>query len=281
MLAPTLHNVDKSLESDHFKKLILSIQLRLDGFSFSILNYDLNKIVAIVDYKLENVKHPLQLLERVKEIYLDSSLLKMNFFKVKVSHVNSISTLVPVALFDEYNLRSYLEFNHKLLENEYLTYDIINTEEIANIYSPFTVVNDFFFEKYGEFTYKHFSTVLIENFLEQSKSNQELKMFVHVQDSQFEVVVVENKKLKLYNSYQYSTKEDLVYYILFVAEQLKQNPEDFDLELYGEIEPYSEIYSLIYRYVRNVFFGNRLEKHQYSHELDNINNHDFFVLLNQ
>lgn len=281
MLIPVLHNVDKSLESDHFKKLILSIQLKLDGFSFSILNEDLNKVVAIVDYKLEDVKHPLHLLEKVKDIYNESSLLKMKFSKVKVSHVNSISTLVPVALFDDDNLRPYLEFNHKLLENEYLTFDIINSEEIANVYSPFTVVNDFLFEKYGEFTYKHFSSVLIDNFIDQSSSNQELKMFVHVQGTQFEIVVIENKKLVLYNSYKYQTKEDLVYYILFVAEQLRQNPEDFDLELYGEIEQYSEIYALLYKYVRNVYFGKRLEKHQYSHELDGINEHDFFALINQ
>jgi len=106
-------------------------------------------------------------------------------------------------------------------------------------------------------------------------------MFVHVQGNQFEIVVVENKKLILYNSFEYQTKEDLVYYILFVAEQLKQNPEDFDLELYGEIEPYSEIYALIYKYVRNVYFGKRLEKHQYSHEMDGVNEHDFFALINQ
>jgi len=281
MLIPVLHNVDKSLESDHFKKLILSIQLKLDGFSFSILNQELNKIVAVVEYKFEDVKHPFQLLEKVEIIYKENSLLQMDFVQVKVSHVNTVSTLVPVALFDDNNLRPYLEFNHKLLENEYLTYDIINSGEIANVYSPFTVVNNFLFEKYGEFTFKHFSSVLIDSFLEQSNSIQDFKMFVHVQDNQFEIVVVENKKLILYNSYLYETKEDLVYYILFVAEQLKQNPEDFDLELYGTIEPYSEIYSLIYKYVRNVYFGKRTEKYQYSHELDSINEHDFFVLFNQ
>ena len=281
MQTPVLHNIDKSLESDHFKKLILSIQLKLDGFSFSILNVELNKIVAIVDYKFDDVKHPIQLLEKVKSIYDEDSLLKMNFTQVKVSHINSISTLVPVALFDDDNLRSYLEFNHKLLENEYLTYDIVNSGEIANVYSPFTVVNDFIFEKYGEFTFKHFSSILIDSFIEQSSANQDLKMFVHVQNNHFEIVVVENKKLTLYNSFLYQTKEDFVYYILFVAEQLKQNPEDFDLELYGEIEPYSEIYSLLYKYVRNVYFGKRSDKYMFSHELDRINEHNYFTLINQ
>ncbi len=281
MLIPVLHNIDKSLESDHFKKLVLSIQLKLDGFSFSILNEELNKVVAVVDYKFDDTKHPLDLLEKVKQIFNENSLLSMDFSKVKVSHVNSISTLVPVALFDDDELRSYLDFNQKLLENEYLTYDIINSGEIANVYSPFTVVNDFLFDKYGEFVFKHFSSVLIDNFLEQSNINQELKFFVHVQSNQFEIVVVENKKLILYNSFLYETKEDFVYYILFVAEQLKQNPEDFDLELYGEIEPYSEIYALLYKYVRNVYFGKRLDKHEYSHELDTLNEHDFFALINQ
>ena len=281
MLIPVLHNVDKSLESDHFKKLVLSIQLKLGGFSFSIINLELNKVVAIVDYRFDDVKHPIQLLENVKTIFKSESLLQMEFFEVKVTHVNSISTLVPVALFDDDELRSYLEFNHKLLENEYLTFDLIAAEEIANVYSPFTVINDFIFEKYGEFTFKHFSSVLIDNFIDQSKANQELKMFVHVQGNQFEIVVVENKNLMLYNTFTYQTKEDLVYYILFVAEQLRQNPEDFDLELYGEIEPYSEIYSLIYKYVRNVFFGKRTDKFSYSHELNSISDHDYFVLINQ
>jgi|LGOV01.1.fsa_nt_gb hypothetical protein len=281
MLVPVLYKIDKSLESDHFKKLILSIQLTLDGFSFSILNYEINKVVALVDYHFDNVKHPVQLLENIKEIYNDSSLLKMSFNEVKVAHVNSISTLVPVALFNDDNLKSYLNFNHKLLENEYLTYDLVGTSDIANVYSPFTEINNFLFDKYGEFVFKHFSSVLIENMIAQSKVNQDLKMFVHVQDNHFEIIVIENKKLILYNTFTYQTKEDFVYYILFVAEQLKQNPEEFELELYGDIEPYSELYAIVYKYVRNISFGKRLDKYKYSHELDSVNEHNYFVLLNQ
>ena len=281
MLVPVLYKIDKSLESDHFKKLILSIQLTLDGFSFSILNYEINKVVALVDYHFDNVKHPVQLLENIKEIYNDSSLLKMRFNEVKVAHVNSISTLVPVALFNDDNLKSYLNFNHKLLENEYLTYDLVGTSDIANVYSPFTEINNFLFDKYGEFVFKHFSSVLIENMIAQSKVNQDLKMFVHVQDNHFEIIVIENKKLILYNTFTYQTKEDFVYYILFVAEQLKQNPEEFELELYGDIEPYSELYAIVYKYVRNISFGKRLDKYKYSHELDSVNEHNYFVLLNQ
>jgi len=281
MNKPIVYNIDKSLESEHFQNLKLSIQLKLDGFSFSILNIELNKIVALVDYNLGGIKHPIELLKKIKEIYNEDSLLKLSFKEVKIAHVNQISTLIPVALFDDNNLKSYLSFNQKLLENEYITYDIIETHDIANVYSPFTEINDFFFDKYGEFIFKHYSSVLIENIFEINNGNKDLKMYVHVLNNQFEVVVIDNKKLILYNSFVYDTKEDFVYFILFIAEQLKINTEEFELELYGDIEPYSELYALIYKYVRNVSFGYRTDKQEYSHELNDINSHNYFVLLNQ
>ncbi|MCK5782360.1 MAG: DUF3822 family protein [Flavobacteriales bacterium] len=280
MIKPVLYQIDKSLESEHFKNLELSIQLMLDGFSFSILNSDLNKIVAIVSYDFTDIQHPLQLLEKIKKIYAENSLLKMTFQNINVSHINQVSTLVPTPLFDDDKLDSYLGLNHKILENEYLAYDIIEQVDLANIYSPYTEINDYIFENYGEFIYKHFSSVLIETFIDKHKENT-LKMFVHVQNKQFEVIVIDNKKLLLYNSFLYQNEEDFVYFILFIAEQLKINPEEFALELYGEIEANSELFKLLYKYVRNVSFGSRTDNKLYSHELDKINEHRYLVLFNQ
>ena len=280
MIKPVLYQIDKSLESEHFKNLELSIQLMLDGFSFSILNSDLNKIVAIVSYDFTDIQHPLQLLEKIKKIYAENSLLKMTFQNINVSHINQVSTLVPTPLFDDDKLDSYLGLNHKILENEYLAYDIIEQVDLANIYSPYTEINDYIFENYGEFIYKHFSSVLIETFIDKHKENT-LKMFVHVQNKQFEVIVIDNKKLLVYNSFLYQNEEDFVYFILFIAEQLKINPEEFALELYGEIEANSELFKLLYKYVRNVSFGSRTDNKLYSHELDKINEHRYLVLFNQ
>ena len=48
-------------------------------------------------------------------------------------------------------------------------------------------------------------------------------MYVNVSYTNLEIVVFKNKKLELYNIFCFSTKEDFIYYILFVAEQLKLN----------------------------------------------------------
>ena len=55
-----------------------------------------------------------------------------------------------------------------------------------------------------------------------------------------------------FNSYEYQTKEDFLYYILFVMEQLQLNPQEQLVELTGKTDPTSELYQIVYQYVRNV-----------------------------
>lgn len=77
-------------------------------------------------------------------------------------------------------------------------------------------------------------------------------MFVHISPKQFEIVVIQNQKLHLYNAYDYKTPEDFLYYILFTAEQLYLNPEHFKLELLGKIMEDDALHTIAYKYIRNV-----------------------------
>ena len=74
----------------------------------------------------------------------------------------------------------------------------------------------------------------------------------HVSDSHFEIVVVQNQQLLLFNTFDYKTPEDFIYYILFAAEQLQLNPEHFQLELLGKISESDKLYNIAYQYIRNV-----------------------------
>jgi hypothetical protein len=85
-----------------------------------------------------------------------------------------------------------------------------------------------------------------------SKNNDGPQMFVHCQQDNFQLIAVKNQKLLLFNSFEFKTKEDFIYYLLFTAEQLQLNPESFQLKLFGNITKESEIYQIAYKYVRNV-----------------------------
>jgi hypothetical protein len=66
-----------------------------------------------------------------------------------------------------------------------------------------------------------------------------------------DVVILSQKLLIFYNSFQFLTKEDFIYYLLFTLEQLKFDPETVKLRLFGAIEEEDEIYSICYEYIRH------------------------------
>jgi len=246
----TINNITK----DNYIKA-LSIQFSLGGFSFCISNFETKEVYHFTTYVFDDIsKTPEDLLIQIETLYEENALLHQAFENITIIHQNNLSTLVPSPLFNENELTTYLNYNIKTLANDYAAFDNLDQLDIKNVYIPYVNINNFFFQKFGEFEYKHHATVLIDKLMLHSKNNSEKQFFVHVINNNFDIVVVENSKLVLYNSYSFSTKEDFVYYILFTAEQLQLNPEELLLFFIGDIEKESELYHSTYQYIRNVAF---------------------------
>ena len=107
-------------------------------------------------------------------------------------------------------------------------------------------------DQFGEFKYQHSSTILIRSLIEHAKSNDGLSFFVHVGLNHFEIIVVEKGKVLLYNSFEYSSKEDFIYYILFTAEQLQLDPESQKVLLLGNTDKDHTLFEMVYKYIRHV-----------------------------
>lgn len=256
----------------------VSIQFSLGGFSFCISNSITKEIQHFTTHTFEEpIATPELLLSKIEELFNDFKALKQDFDTVTVIHQNNLSTLVPTPLFNENELKVYLEYNIKTLTNDFIAFDSLSQLDIKNVYVPYININNFFFQQFGEFEYKHYSTVLIDKLILHSKNNSEKQFFVNVAETSFDIVVIENSKLLFYNSFSYNTKEDFIYYILFTAEQLKLNPEKFLLYFIGDVEKDSEIYHITYQYVRNVDFIN-LDIPFFDQDKD-ISNHSHYTIL--
>ena len=203
--------------------------------------------------------------------------MQQNFETVTIIHQNNLSTLVPTALFNENELQLYLDYNIKTLKNDFIAYDSLTQLDIKNVYIPYININNYLFQQFGEFEYKHHSTVLIDKLILHSKNNTETQFFVNVAATNFDIVVIKNSKLIFYNSFSFTTKEDFIYYILFTAEQLQLNPETFLLYFIGDIEKDSEIYQITYQYIRNVDFIKL--NIPFFNEEESISNHSHYTTL--
>jgi len=254
----------------------LSIQFNLDGFSFSVYNIISKKEVYFHEYEFENSQvTPENLLLKIKDIFNTDTQLQNDFSSVIVIHQNNLSVLVPNRYFNKKELASYLNFNIKKLTIDYIAFDHLEGLESKNIYIPYVNINNYLFQNFGEFDYKHHSTVLIEKLLN-STNNIEKTMFVNVSKTSLDIVVLENNQLILFNTFSYNTKEDFIYYILFVAEQLNLNVNEFSLHFTGKVNLEDAIYKITYKYIKNLYF---LESNNTLFSELNIAPHSNFILL--
>ena len=217
-------------------------------------------------------------LDFLKSAFEKGELQNSEFDSIAVSHSNSLSALVPKPFFNKENLSDYLQYNFKVLENDYITYDEFSTDEMVNVYIPFVHINNYLFDKFGSFEYKHSASVLTELLLATYKNEDKIHFFVHVESESFQLIVLKNKKLEFFNNFNFKTKEDFIYYILFTSEQLKLNPEEFILTFLGEIEKESELYDIVFKYVRNIEF---LDLENDAIQNLDISAHSNIIVLNQ
>jgi hypothetical protein len=93
------------------------------------------------------------------------------------------------------------------------------------------------------------------------------------------VLAFDGGQLIYCNAFHFMTPEDIAYYLIFVFEQLNLNPEEVGLTLLGNIDRYSPVYDLLFRYIRNIEFAGRNESFGYSYLFNEIPDHFYYSLL--
>jgi len=243
---------NNSITYKNFKKL--SIQISLNGLSFCCSDLLTNRIYSTQTIDFKKYPKNFTLENSIWKTFLEYDELTKNYDEVVVLHENNLNTFVPTPFFDEDYKGSYLQYNTKVFETDYFSFDIIEKQDMVNVYVPYVNINNYLIDQFGSFEYKHNNSILISKLLDASKNIDSVKMYIHVAANHFEIIVIQNHQLLLFNSFEYQTADDFLYYLLFTAEQLHLNPETFKLILLGAISEGDSLYQKAYQYVRNIEF---------------------------
>lgn len=230
----------------NYKKL--SIQVSLSGLSFCVFDTITDKVLVhnAITFTNQDVIE-----SQLWKAFVNNSVLTKNYDEILVLHDNSLNTFVPTVLFDEVHIASYLQYNVKVFESDYFTNDTLNNYEIENIYVPFVNVNNFLLDQFSSFEYKNTNSILVEKVLDKSKNIDDKTVYVHLQENHFEIIIAKNQQLLFFNSFDHTTKEDFIYYLLFTLEQMQLNPETVSVLLFGKITTDNPLFKTAYQFIRN------------------------------
>ncbi len=273
--------LDKSFNEQNTRNYVMSALLDVYGFAVCVYNPGKNKIIGLVEHYFEGLENAGGISAQLDILLNNTPWMGFPFLHMSMVYRNSVSTLVPLPLFNKNNAALYLEFNHFHHKENRVVFDSIKHSDAVNVYSLPKAVIEKVKTTWPNVLLKHSSTCLIENLhvlIKNKRDNNTL--FLNVAENSFDLIYFKDNKLHFYNQFAFNTKEDFIYFLLTAIEQLKLNPESVELLLSGKIDKSDAVYEIIYRYIRQVSFVGRNDNLSYSYVLDEVKPHKHFILFN-
>ncbi len=286
-IAPVHRFVDPGLNYLFAANYDLSIRIMPDGFSYAVFDKHKNKFIALESFSFNLMPGLLNAFGSHGYIkWLDQILEKRVLLREKFSRIFIIAggikyTLMPQPLFQAANARKYLEFVHPLNETDQVIYDEIKAPESYLIHALPDLLSEWIAANFTASPVFHVCAVLIRNFLIRFRGGSPVnRIMANVQTDVLDIIIFKDSVLRFCNSFYYSNHTDLLYYLLFVIEQLKISTEDLSLYLSGAVESKSELIKLLNSYIRYVDLIPESPGKDFSLSPDMLPQHRYFDLLN-
>ncbi|MFK5857130.1 MAG: DUF3822 family protein [Bacteroidota bacterium] len=280
-LTPHISYFDKSFKESQTRNYTLSIELWLNGLVFTVYNHDKNKFIGVEQYIFPENDSIEQLPSYLGKVLNNRPSFGYPYESVFLTYQNKFSTLIPEALFSEDKKNLYLGFNQPFQENSRIVFDKLKNNQAVNIYYLPNPVIEKIKDFWPNINILHFSTTLIESLSINFKNKIDAKtLFVNIRSGCFDMVYFKENKLFFYNSFEFKTKEDFIYFMLISIDQLMLNPEDIKLVILGNISKTDDTYDMINQYIKNYSFVPRNDNYSYSYILDELKHHKYYTLFN-
>jgi len=124
--------------------------------------------------------------------------------------------------------------------------DIINVFKVSE--DCITILNDYF----SKITFQHTYSSVIRNLMNKTIDNQNKFIGVDFYNSYMIVAVMLDGKLQLIQSIEYHTSEDVIYYLLNIAERYLLTADQLSILISGMIDLEFNLYRQLIKYFKNV-----------------------------
>lgn len=247
--------------------------------AYAILHTDENRYIGIEHHSFSGSITSLP--AQVEGLIKASAVLNHEFRSVSIAFCHHQATLIPAALFDPNKRETYLHFNHASDFSGEVRSDQLANLDCHNIYYLPAELEYFLSERFPQAKLLHHATSLLEAVAIRQKNSTEKRVFLQYRPQYFDLLVFNGKNLVFHNTFYYQANEDILYYLLFAADQLELNPESMLLEILGPTEKSSALVELIRKYVRHVELAQLPDHFKYSKVFNQVPAHFFVNLLNQ
>jgi hypothetical protein len=188
-------------------------------------------------------------------------------------------TIVPGAYFNADVADHCFSSNYRPINGEVLKSDYIRQADAFLAFGVPPVVADIASEFFPKAALRSTAGLSIDWLLTGTHASREKIMLLDISKSRLKIVVCENNNLLFCNDFEVHTAEDIVYYSVFVANQLGDKDE-LTVWISGDVTQDSRPHRLLCYYLKNISFVPQPADISFSPAFEGITWHEYFPVLN-
>ncbi|MGA0555170.1 DUF3822 family protein [Larkinella sp. VNQ87] len=283
-MTPTVALREESFDPSTTDSFQLCLEMSKERFRFCVVEPAERRCIWLEDYTFPTLLTENPLIPSLRTIYQNHPVLQSSYWKMIHVSVNSSSfTLIPSALFRKEYAAQYLQLmrGNPLSASEHALAYTHRNEEFQAVFSVDNALTDWLAATYPlqQITLVHQSSALIQaTSMTDSVLNSDQKLSLNFEGDSVTIVFRKGGQFMFCNRFAFKNATDLVYYILYVVNELQTEPKALQVVLYGEITPFAEIYTSLEQFLPNLSFGQTPAGLQLTAAFDDVPEHRYFSL---
>jgi hypothetical protein len=237
---------------------------------YAVLDTEKSRFIAFADYtSVLDGKDKDAWQTGMESLFTSDEFLHRNYPAVLIAVDTPYHTVIPSALSDAEHSRDHLELNFNLPSGLAFRSDHLRESGTWNTFGIEREWLDMMKKHFAQEIILHRTTPLLTRFaLMHRQAPGEKHVFLNFLGKRFDLAAYADNMLLFFNTFQFETGEDVLYFTLYALEQIKLRSGDVKVKLGGAVEETSGQVSMLSEYFPEVGFMDRPELFGYSPLLD-------------
>ena len=282
-LTPTVTIRADSFNPGQADQSVLCLEVERERFRVLVQDKG-GHAVYLEDYLFPSLLAERPLPQALPDVFRDHEVLSASPWReIRISVDSPSFTLVPQPLYRKEYASSYLALMRGSVLSAYEFAQVYahEAEGFLSVFSQEHALVDYFSETYPlqPLTFVHQTSALIQATANLSRhALTPDAVYLYFEDEFVTIIYRQAQQLRYCNRFGYKQAQDLVYYVLYVLDELSLTVETARLTLYGEITPFAEAYTELSRFLPNLSFGQTPPGLVLDDAFDDLPNHRYLSL---
>lgn len=271
--------IDTAFSKDFSHNSSLLLEIETKQVSYLIYDSSNGRIQVLKQMTISGQFNGVSFHEELKNLINKEDLLHLRFASVKINLAMSAFTLVPKLLFEETLMEKYLSFSAQVDTKHAVSVNAVKPFLLKNVFACDAQLKTYLQKTFPDAKIFHLTTALLQFAAQHTDDLASSQLILDVRQDILHILYLQKNELIYLNQFQYKSKEDFLYYVLLVCDQLDINRNECNLQMSGYITTESTIYAELYKFFRNISFAQSREYFILPKELTEVPLHFYNTLM--